>query len=167
MNRFAHGWKLKSALWCRKYETFHDNSIGPASRFTATKSWKSGKKPKMHEKRPISPNLLFKYCSFSLKLYTIRRRIEFRIFWANLHVFNMLRSRVINEKPVEKSSMKFRRPNGFWKGPFPWPLAIRPNCHFENYWTKNSTFNAELRGESNEITHSFVTSFILELLTTK
>ena len=35
--------KLKSAIWCRKYETFHADSIGPAPRFTATKSRKSGK----------------------------------------------------------------------------------------------------------------------------
>ena len=120
---------LVSKVWSFSCQFGRPRPPSPPPRFAATKSWKSGKNSRMHQKRPILYNRLFKYWSFSLKLYTIRRRIACRIFWASWHVCYTRCSRVINEKPVENSSTKFRRPNGFWKGPFPWPLAIRSNCH--------------------------------------
>ena len=45
---------LVSEIW-----NFLVDLVGPAPRFATTKSWKSGKKPKMNEKRPISPKWLF------------------------------------------------------------------------------------------------------------
>ena len=82
----------------------------PRPPFPATKSWKSGKCSEMHEKRPISPNRLFKYCLFPLKLFINRCRMTRENFRDNFQVCNGFCSRVIDEKPVEKSSMKFRRP---------------------------------------------------------
>ena len=166
MNWFEYGWELSSAIWCRKNEAFHVNLVGPAHLFTTTKSRKSGKIPKMHEKWPISPNWRFKYSLFHPKLYTIRRRIACTIFWASLHICNTHRSRVITEKPIEKSSTKFHRPNGLWKCPFPWPTRNLTKITYNNYCIKNTPIDADFREESNDLTYVFV-SWVIRVILTK
>ena len=85
------------------------------------------------------------------KIYSVRRRIACKIVWAYFDVCNTLYSRVIDEKPVEKSSTKIHRIKWLLKGPFHRPIAIRPNCHLKIYRIRNTTFDAELKGELNAI----------------
>ena len=125
MNRFEYGWKLKSAIWCRKYETCHANSIGPAPCFAATKSWKSGKTPK------CTKNDQFRQIDF---LNTVYFHSSYTLFDVELHVeffelVFMFVTRVVPEL-LTKNRSKTRRRN--FADPMASEKALSPgHSHFD------------------------------------
>ena len=98
---------------------------------------------------------VFTFTSQSDKFNINRCRMTREMFWDNLHVSNWFRSRVIDEKRVEKSSNKFCRPNGLWKRPF--SLSPRNSTKFadnviQSYLCRLAKFQMDLPYISQEIT---------------